>query len=687
MGTAVEQAGLVAAVFRHETARGIPGYVPDPNLHWHVVLANVSVRADGTTGAFDGRPLFYRHMKMAVGALFRAELSKELAALGLVSYRPTRTNGKLASWFELQAVPFELVSEFSKRRQQIEKWLRETGRSGAKAAERAALVTRAKKETITRDERFPAWQDTGLQFGFSKQCAEKAFLEASPSRIEKEQPKTVVERAISRITSERAHFSRLELLRFSAEEAQGKSIGIAEIREAVDFALMHSSEIVRLGKVDGQTQFTTKAMLMVEEQMLEAAGRLRVKNTHLVDSAVVARTLSDHPTIRPEQAEAVRHVVSDTGGIACVNGMAGTGKTYMLSIAREAFERAGYQVVGTALAATAAKQLETGAGIESVHIHKLFYELKNGDRNVSKTTVLIVDEAGMVGTLQMQRLTALAEDNGVKLVLVGDDKQLQAIDAGSPFRGIAERVGVCELRDIIRQKAVWQRQAVEEFSRGEAESALKRFLDRGLLRITADSDEAIETLVSDWDMERKNISLDETLIFAGTNLEATTLNRLCQKRRLNAGELSGAALRVGTENYHVGDRVLFSQNNAGLLIRNGTAGTVVSVTPETDTLRVKVDDGYTVSVDTTMYEHLKLGYAVTTHKGQGKTVKLAFMLSGGPMTDRELTYVQASRSRVETRIYADMLSGGEDIVALSKQMNRSRAKSLAHDYILERKWA
>src|SRR5690606_12506826 len=101
-----------------------------------VVLLNVSMREDGSTGALDARALFQPHMKMALGALFRAELAKELGALGYASHRPVR-NGRKASWFELDAVPPDLVDAFSKRRKEITDWLRERGLTGAKAAEKA----------------------------------------------------------------------------------------------------------------------------------------------------------------------------------------------------------------------------------------------------------------------------------------------------------------------------------------------------------------------------------------------------------------------------------------------------------------------------------------------------------------------------------------------------------------------
>ena len=100
-GVEIQEAKLAMALFRHETARGLPGHTPDPNLHWHLVVPNIAVRPDGTTGAFDARKLFRKNMKMALGALFRAELSKELLKLGLKSHRPLHpTRCDMVSWFE-----------------------------------------------------------------------------------------------------------------------------------------------------------------------------------------------------------------------------------------------------------------------------------------------------------------------------------------------------------------------------------------------------------------------------------------------------------------------------------------------------------------------------------------------------------------------------------------------------------
>ena len=129
-GQKVEQAQLLAAIFEHETARGVDGELPDANFHFHAVLANVVVREDGSTGALDARPLFHRRMKMALGALFRAELAKQIGELGFSTERPRKEyRDDLASWFELKCVPKPLIDAMSKRRSQIQDWMSRHGLS------------------------------------------------------------------------------------------------------------------------------------------------------------------------------------------------------------------------------------------------------------------------------------------------------------------------------------------------------------------------------------------------------------------------------------------------------------------------------------------------------------------------------------------------------------------------------
>ncbi len=195
-----------------------------------------------------------------------------------------------------------------------------------------------------------------------------------------------------------SRFSELELVRRVAEASPGTGMGIEEIRTAVREVLTDRTRIVPLALVAGEPQFTTLEMLAVERQLLDAVERSRNAVGNAIDERAALAILNRYETLRQEQATAVRHVALGRDAIACVNGMAGTGKTFLLQVAREVWEASGREVIGTALAAKAAQTLEEGSGIRSLHLHSLIREIEQGKRTLSSSTVLVLDEAGMVGT-------------------------------------------------------------------------------------------------------------------------------------------------------------------------------------------------------------------------------------------------------------------------------------------------
>ncbi len=677
-GQRIEKAKLLAALFRHNTSRGLDGHAPDPNLHWHCVLLNLSVRPDGTTGSLDARELFRPHMKMALGALFRTELAKNLGELGLECYRPIQ-NEKQVSWFELRGVPTKLIKAFSKRRSQIEAWLDERGLSGAKASERAAQATRRVKQVWSREQLDESWRHIGVEHGFSP---EKLLpRHTSEQQIDDDQRQDCVMQCVEKITETQSYFTQLQVIRHVAEVFQTRHLGINDVKKDVANALNHDPEIVRLQNDSGIERFTTQAMLKMERQMLDAVDRSRGQWIQGLSATSCDRIFASFPTLRAEQHAAIEHVVFGGDSIACVNGKAGTGKTFMLSVAHEVWKAEGHTVIGTALAATAAANLEAETGVSSIHLHSLLKQIDTGQLQIVAGSILLVDEAGMLGTRMVGRLVQLTEQSHAKLVLVGDYKQLQAIDAGGPFRAVIDRLGVAELNQITRQKEKWARQAVTEFSEGNADSALARYFEKGLLTVTSDRQQAMQRLVDDWG--RESNGRKTTLILAGSRLETTILNRLCQEQLFQAGKLSVESIEISGERFHVGDHIVFTRNNQRLLVRNGSTGTLAAVDGDRNQVVVDLDSGLRITVDLTHYSHLALGYAVTTHKSQGLTVDSAFVLAGGGMTDRELTYVQTSRARGVTRIYTDEGSAGEDLAQLARQMTKSRAKDLAHDYVIE----
>jgi ATP-dependent exoDNAse (exonuclease V) alpha subunit len=267
-------------------------------------------------------------------------------------------------------------------------------------------------------------------------------------------------------------------------------------------------------------------------------------------------------------------------------------------------------------------------------------------------------------------------------VLVGDAMQLQPIGAGGPFKSIAERVGECRLEQIRRQREEWRREAVHAFSRGDAKAALTAYLERKQLHVTKDRPAAMLRLVEQWKADGAVTRPAETLLLASLNVEVSTINRVCQAVRMEAGQLGKRSLHVGTDSIFEGDRIQFTKRSRPLGIENGFTGDVLRVDEREQTLTVRLDKGgRQATINTRDYDHIRLAYCSTVHKAQGRTVERAHVLLGGPLSDRHLAYVQASRSRGETHLVIDEDSAGPKLRDAVRSLSRTRQKDLAHDLI------
>lgn len=667
-----EKGKLVAAGFEHGTSRAL-----DPQLHTHVLLLNIGVQENGFTGALTSKE-FYEH-KMAAGAIYRAELAHQLESrLGLEAE-------KKRTWFELKGVSNDLISHFSKRRQEVEAALAEKGYSGAKASEIAALDSRKTKVKVDRRELFKEWRAIGREIGWGPEAFRQLVSRSQPTHAESSEvaARRCVEEAIENITANEAYFSERELIRRTAEVAPGSGLSADRVIAAAEEFL--EKEAIKLESERGYPQFTTQEMLDLERDMLDRVERSREKSGHEVPEKVVDGVLADFEKrgdfggLNEDQKKALRHITEESGRIKCVSGMAGTGKTTMLEAAREAWEAAGYRVTGAALAGKAADGLTQGAGIESQTIARMIYQLDDGKPVLDKNSILVVDEAGMVGTRSLHRLTQAVEEAGAKLVLVGDAKQLQPIEAGGPFNAIIQRLGDAAMSTIIRQTEEWQRNMVEAFSKGEAGKALRELDKRGALHIAEDRKQAQEDLVKHW----RTTGLadpENTLVLTGTNKDANLLNREIQAMRLAEGQLGSDYVSNEHARFRENDRVVFTKNSGPRGVRNGNLGTVEEVNEAENSLRIRGDNGRLVEISLSDYDHLKLAYCVTTHKSQGMTCNgTVYVLTDEGMQDRSLSYVQASRSRVSTQIFSTKEEAGADLALLSKKMSRERLKRMASD--------
>jgi Ti-type conjugative transfer relaxase TraA len=447
-----------------------------------------------------------------------------------------------------------------------------------------------------------------------------------------------------------------------------------------------SPELVRLG-VDrrGQDRFTTREMLATEQRMEQAAGTLAARQTHRVD---LRRRLMESTTLGREQILAFQHVTRSRDLVVVV-GYAGTGKSTMLGEARQAWEAEGYRVRGAALSGIAAEQLEGGAGIASRTVHSLLYQWDQKREELTARDVLVVDEAGMIGSRQMERLLSHARTAGAKVVLVGDPEQLQAIEAGAAFRAIAERVGAVEITEVRRQRADWQQQATRELATGRTDAALVRYERAGMVRGHATLDDAKTAVIAGWEAARRENPEARQIMLAYRRDDVHDLNTRARAVRREAREL-GEDRRVRTErgarDFAAGDRVYFLRNERSLGVKNGTLGTVSEVTGHTpgqgDRLTVRLDDGRSVGFDVKDYAHIDHGYAATVHKSQGVTVDRTHVLATSHM-DRHVAYVGLSRhrERVDLHWSADEVGNRAQ---LTRVLSRERLKDTSLDYGLAR---
>lgn len=678
-GAELESCKLIFATYEHGTSRA-----QDPQLHTHALLMNAGVREDGSTGALDTRELYI--LKLTAGTLYRAELARQLEQrLGLLSVQDGTS-------FRLEGVPQELTEHFSTRRSQIVQKLKQQGSSGGVASERAAITTRTNKEHRPRAELMPEWQQIGREMGFGRE--ELASLIVSPRETPEEEltlkAKLRALTAFESLTERQTTFTEGQLTYQAAKLAQADGVGLDRVVQAVQDRLADPG-IIRLGRVDGQVRYTTKEIINLEENLLARAKRMNELSAEVsVLDRHQAQALADRPTITEEQTGAVLYATDSARRIAIIEGDAGTGKTFMLGAARSAWEAAGQRVIGAALAGKAAEGLEEGAGIESRTVASLLmraeWEEQQGGEQIKNpvidgNTVLVVDEAGMIDTRQMDSLTSLVAKRGAKLVLVGDQKQLQAIELGGSFAALGQELGSYRMSEVMRQQDPEHREAISKLARGEAEQTLSFYAEKGLLHVAEDRYQARDRLLADWVSSGGVEAPEANLMLAARKVDVAALNRDGQDARLAAGELEGEPAEFGREVLYRRDRIVFTKNSRELGVTNGSFATIKSVAAKrTGGLSITAELGgsrKSVRFSTDNYDSIQLGYASTTHKAQGMTTENAFVLTNETMQDRELSYVQISRATEATRIYTTEDEAGEDLTSLAQSFERSRQKELA----------
>ena len=665
-----EKVGLVAAVYRHGTSREM-----DPQLHTHVMVFNVSLRADASIGAIESRYLY--EWKMAGGAAFRAELSAELQKLGYSIERDGNS-------FRVVGVPDQLCSKFSKRRDQIEVALKKHGARGGKASEIAALDTRKSKRKFEGEMLLKTWQATAKEISpdwTPLLCLNQQKIERMPLDIKAVQ---------AEMTRQNSTVSAAQLYAAVGQDRQVFG-NIAAIEESI-LEVKRDRETVALEGHHCEERYTTKEMLQIERNMVDRAERMNNAFSHAVSPDKIRVVIDAKPTLSVEQKAAVQHVTKGNS-LAVVQGDAGTGKSFMLSAARDAWESQGYRVRGVSLSGKAAQELQQSSGIKSITLKRFEMDSRGyiDDKGqeyaptdkLCHKDILVMDEAGMSGSRQTAALLQDAEQAGAKVVLIGDSRQLQAIDAGSAFRVVSQHIGYASLVDIRRQQVREDRQAVRDLRDGKADQALENLAQRHRVHESNTSREAKEE--TGRAVAQDLLKGKRSLALTGTRVEALDVNQAAREAAREKGLVAAQEVTVSTSNgerhFAEGDRMLFCRNNKTLDVKNGDLGTIKFINERDGCvcMTVTLDRGGDREVDTQKYGHLDHGYCITVHKAQGSTVDRAHVLaSDNGMSSREWSYVAASRAKEETHIHGDKYALQE----LAPAWSKAHQKDVSLDYQL-----
>ncbi|AZN73975.1 Ti-type conjugative transfer relaxase TraA [Georhizobium profundi] len=490
--------------------------------------------------------------------------------------------------------------------------------------------------------------------------------------------------ALDAITHQQSTFTRRDMAKF----AHRHSDGIDQFNDVMG-AIANAPDLVELGTDRrGVDRFTTRQMIETEQRLHLAADRMAEESRHLVSDKVrldaLARAEQRGLSLSNEQADALSHV-TDARSLGIVVGHAGTGKSAMLGVARDAWQASGFEVRGVALSGIAAENLQSGSGIASRTIASMEHGWGEGRGMLSPRDVLVIDEAGMVGTRQLERVLSHAVDAGAKVVLVGDPQQLQSIEAGAAFRSLHERHGGVEIGTVRRQREDWQRDATRDLATGKIDAAISTYDRHGMVHGADSRLAARASLIERWDEDRQAEPDRSRIILTHTNDEVRALNESARARMRDAGDL-GEDVRItvdrGARDFASGDRVMFLQNERGLGgdgvgVKNGTLGTIEDVS--TRSMTVRTDDGRSIAFDLKDYDRIDHGYAATIHKAQGMTVDRTHVLAT-PGLDAHGSYVALSRHRDGMELHY----GRDDFATqdkLIRTLSRDRAKDMASDYM------
>jgi Ti-type conjugative transfer relaxase TraA len=504
-------------------------------------------------------------------------------------------------------------------------------------------------------------------------------------------------RVLEALTERRSTFSRGDLNRELAKV-------IADPAERASFTNRILALPAVVGLKESETapvsRYTTGSVLAAEARVMRDAAAMAGQSGHGLAAAQTEAALDRHKQVTGERRAAFGELTR-AKGLAVLAGEAGTGKSTTLAAVRDAYEAAGYRVVGMSWTNQVVQNLQRDGFREATTVAAELYRLDRGSARWDRHTVLIVDEAGMLSTKHLARVMEEARAAGAKLVLAGDDKQLASIERGGLFGALREKHDGPELHEVVRVSDAEQRRAFNLMHQGEFLPALAIYARQGAIHWSGGQDEARAALVREWGREVAADPDKVRFVFAYTNADVLELNAALREVRKEQGALGGP--RVGGDHrlksadgvapFAEGDRIQFTgtavrreDRQAGIV--NGGVGTIRAIDGDRVTVALDGKPGVPERVVSFVagddyaageFDKFRHGYAGTIYKGQGRTLDETYLYHSEHWRNAT-SYVALTRHRENVTLFV-ATETASDLGRLARQMARvddCRAASQFH---------
>jgi conjugative relaxase-like TrwC/TraI family protein len=592
---------FIAAKFEHDTARPVDGYVA-PQLHTHAVVFNVTERDNGQPRAIQPQSLFAS--QQFATAIYQSELTYRLRQLG---YEITAGRSGAP---EIKGYTQEYLDASSPRSQQIREYLERTGRSGKESAEIAAHSTRDRKEMHSPREVMAAHRKLAADFGHQADAVVRAARERSQHQ---EKPVNSFDRVRESLTFSRdKNFEREAVVDERALIRDGLRRGMGEITHAqvranLD-ARLASGEFQIVERPQGVPgrQFTTAKTIEAEHEILR---RMRDGQNQIepVFSRPQAIGIADrYPLLNRAQKSVVQDVLSSPDRIQGIQGFAGSGKTTTLAAIRGVADAQGYQVEGFAPTSRAAHQLNE-AGIEAGTLQSFLASGQNAECNPEQKRLFFIDESSLASTNQIREFLARLGAHD-RVLLIGDIRQHQGVEAGRPFEQLQEAgMHTARLDEIVRQRDPALKSTVELLAAGQVSAAFDTLQQQGRVNEIPNGEERVRAIAKsyvEWPQNTLIISPDnasrrELNVAVRQELKANgslapedhTFRVLVQRQDMTGAERSWA------NHYEINDVVRYARGSKAVGIEAAAYGSVVAINPSANQLTVEKANGELATYD------------------------------------------------------------------------------------------